>query len=165
LPIIDISPLLQLHASPDVVSAVDDAMARACTDVGFFYIVGHGIPAELQSELQSASAQFFSLDATVKQKVAMAAGGKAWRGGARCMLALLCPDLTAIDIAGWFPLGDELTSGRPDQKEGFYMGSEDGDSPLPLHVRTLALACNFATRFSPMDSRRISWRSCVGVSC
>jgi hypothetical protein len=43
--------------------------------------------------------------------------------------------------AGWFPLGDELTSGRPDQKEGFYLGSEDGESPLPLHVRFLLYLC------------------------
>ena len=98
LPIIDISPLLQHHASPDIVSAVDDAIARACTDVGFFYIVGHGIPAELQSELQCASAHFFSLDATLKQKVAMAAGGKAWRGVARCMVALLCLDLMSSTL-------------------------------------------------------------------
>ena len=63
------------------------------------------------------------------------------------MLALLCPDLTAIDIAGWFPLGDELTSGRPDQKEGFYIGSEDGDSPLPLHVNENTGIC-IQLRFS-----------------
>ena len=27
---------------------------------------------------------------------------------------------------GYFPLGDELTSGRPDQKEGIYLGEEHG---------------------------------------
>ena len=37
----------------------------------------------------------------------MALGGRAWRG--------------------YFPLGGELTSGRPDQKEGLYFGAE-----LPL---------------------------------
>ena len=40
---------------------------------------------------------------------------------------------------GWFPLGGELTSGRPDLKEGLYFGSELGaDHPAvragrPLH--------------------------------
>ena len=34
----------------------------------------------------------------------MAHGGRAWRG--------------------WFPLGGELTSGRPDRKEGLYFGEE-----------------------------------------
>jgi polar amino acid transport system ATP-binding protein len=36
----------------------------------------------------------------------MPLGGRAWRG--------------------WFPLGGELTSGRPDWKEGLYLGSELG---------------------------------------
>jgi isopenicillin N synthase-like dioxygenase len=49
----------------------------------------------------------------------MALGGPAWRG--------------------YFPIGDELTSGKPDQKEGLYFGAELGvDDPLvlagtPLH--------------------------------
>ena len=49
----------------------------------------------------------------------MARGGRAWRG--------------------YFPVGGELTSGRPDQKEGLYFGAElPADDPrvragLPLH--------------------------------
>jgi isopenicillin N synthase-like dioxygenase len=44
---------------------------------------------------------------------------------------------------GWFPLGGELTSGRPDSKEGCYFGAELGpDDPrvrrrLPLHGTNL----------------------------
>jgi isopenicillin N synthase-like dioxygenase len=34
---------------------------------------------------------------------------------------------------GWFPLGGELTSGQPDQKEGIYFGTELPPSALPLH--------------------------------
>ncbi len=80
LPVIDVSPLLLPHAAPSAVAAVDELIGRACTDIGFFYIVGHGIAAELQAALHAASARFFSLDASLKQKVAMALGGKAWRG-------------------------------------------------------------------------------------
>jgi isopenicillin N synthase-like dioxygenase len=43
----------------------------------------------------------------------MADGGRAWRG--------------------WFPLEGELTSGRPDRKEGLYLGAELG--PDDPHVR------------------------------
>ncbi len=80
LPVIDISPLLQPDAAPSAISAVDDCIGRACTDIGFFYVVGHGIPVDLQSDLHAASSKFFSLDAALKQRVAMALGGKAWRG-------------------------------------------------------------------------------------
>ena len=44
----------------------------------------------------------------------MSLGGRAWRG--------------------YFKVGDELTSGVPDQKEGIYFGSElPAGHPLPLH--------------------------------
>ena len=53
----------------------------------------------------------------------MELGGHAWRG--------------------YFPVGDELTSGKPDQKEGIYFGSElPDDHPMvkagvPLHGANL----------------------------
>jgi isopenicillin N synthase-like dioxygenase len=47
----------------------------------------------------------------VGRRLAMRRAGSAWRG--------------------WFPVGGELTSGRPDQKEGIYFGLEhDDDHPL-----------------------------------
>lgn len=101
LPIIDISPLLLPDADPSAVAAVDDLIGRACTDVGFFYIVGHGVPAELQAALHAASARFFSLHTALKQKVAMALGGKAWRGAqtAPCA-AQAAPDPSATAQGG-----------------------------------------------------------------
>jgi isopenicillin N synthase-like dioxygenase len=56
-------------------------------------------------------------------EISMAHGGRAWRG--------------------FFPVGAELTSGRPDRKEGLYFGTELGDDDprvragLPLHGRNL----------------------------
>jgi isopenicillin N synthase-like dioxygenase len=44
---------------------------------------------------------------------------------------------------GWFPVGDELTSGRPDRKEGLYLGEELSDehpkvvSKTPLYGKNL----------------------------
>ncbi|MFI7700051.1 2OG-Fe(II) oxygenase family protein [Nonomuraea sp. NPDC049480] len=35
--------------------------------------------------------------------------------------------------SGFFPVGGELTSGRPDLKEGIYFGAEKPPGPLPLH--------------------------------
>ena len=52
-------------------------------------------------------------------------------------------ELGGIAWRGWFPCGDELTSGKPDQKEGLYLGTELGpDHPMvqrgvPMHGANL----------------------------
>lgn len=44
---------------------------------------------------------------------------------------------------GWFPVGGELTSGKPDNKEGLYCGQELADdhpkvlAKTPLHGKNL----------------------------
>jgi len=101
-------PVVDLTAR-DCAAALD----RACTEVGFFYVVGHDVPPVLGDRLDAAARAFFDLPADQKQAVSMAAGGRAWRG--------------------WFPLGAELTSGAPDRKEGYYFGAEQAPSDVPLH--------------------------------
>ena len=78
---------------------------------GFFYVTGHGVPADLLAELADASAEFFALPLADK------------RHGARRQ-----------GLAGYFPVGAELTSGRPDLKEDLYFGAELADD----HPRVLA---------------------------
>jgi isopenicillin N synthase-like dioxygenase/predicted N-acetyltransferase YhbS len=115
LPIIDIEPFLRGEDDRAVASAVD----RACRDTGFFYVVGHGVDAGLQARLDDLAREFFALPDGEKADIAMSRGGRAWRG--------------------WFPVGGELTSGQPDQKEGVYFGLELArDDPrvvahTPLH--------------------------------
>lgn len=91
----------------------------ACRDLGFFYATGHGIDSALIAQLESTSRAFFALPEGEKNEIAMVRGGRAWRG--------------------YFPVGGELTSGKPDRKEGLYFGTElTADDPrvrrgLPLH--------------------------------
>jgi isopenicillin N synthase-like dioxygenase len=101
-------PVIDLSAA-DAAERID----RACRTVGFVALGGHGVPSDLREQLLDAARRFFALPVEAKQRVSLAAGGTAWRG--------------------WFPLGDELTSGVPDLKEGFYVGRELPPSPLPLH--------------------------------
>ncbi len=83
---------------------------RACREIGFFGIVGHGVDPVLQDDSNASAHEFFALHDDVKAAIAMPRAGRAWRG--------------------WFPVGGELTSGRPDQKEGIYFGAEhDADHP------------------------------------
>ncbi|MFZ2031435.1 MAG: 2-oxoglutarate and iron-dependent oxygenase domain-containing protein [Vitreimonas sp.] len=113
LPIVDVS---------DPARAAD-AIGAACRDLGFFYATHHGIGAHTLADLDAASRRFFTLPEVRKMEIAMARGGRAWRG--------------------YFPVGGELTSGEPDLKQGVYFGEElDERDPrvaegLPLHGRNL----------------------------
>lgn len=120
VPIVDITALRN-----DTSARVDVAenIGRACRDCGFFYITGHGVDVKLQDDLERLSREFFALPHEVKMTIPMSKGGRAWRG--------------------YFPAGSELTSGKPDIKEGIYFGAELGsEHPLvkaqtPLHGANL----------------------------
>ena len=122
VPVIDIGPLIGDLAAGAPGAAAQGVAAEidaACRDVGFFTVVGHGIDPALFDELERLAREFFARPEAEKARIAMEHGGRAWRG--------------------WFPVGGELTSGRPDHKEGLYVGAEHGaDDPrvragLPLH--------------------------------
>ena len=121
LPIIDIAPLFGRDAAAR--TAVSARIEAACRDSGFFYATGHGVSDDVLARLDAVSRRFFALPRAAKERIAMVRGGAAWRG--------------------WFPLEGELTSGRPDQKEGLYLGVElPPDHPRvkagwPLHGANL----------------------------
>jgi len=119
LPLIDLSPLLDPGAGPAERARTGRAIDAACRDTGFLLVTGHGVDPSLRDDLERLSREFFALPDEVKAQIAMSRGGLAWRG--------------------WFPVGGELTSGRPDRKEGLYFGTElSSDHPrvvasTPLH--------------------------------
>ncbi len=80
-----------------------EQIGEACRRFGFFYVLGD-IDAGLIEELDAVARSFFAQPAEEKMAIAMAKGGRAWRG--------------------YFPLHGELTSGVPDEKEGLYFGAE-----------------------------------------
>jgi isopenicillin N synthase-like dioxygenase len=121
--VIDVAPLLEPRATRQELLSLALRFRRACRESGFFYVVGHGIDETLVRDLERLSRAFFARPLQEKLRIRMALGGRAWRG--------------------YFPVGDELTSGHPDQKEGIYFGAElASDHPnvaagLPLHGRNL----------------------------
>lgn len=117
LPIIDIGALVD-GSDPDAVRNVTHEIDTACRTRGFFIVTNHGVPIELIDHLDQRARMFFALPRAAKESVAMSKGGQAWRG--------------------WFPLDGELTSGRPDHKEGYYFGEERpaGDE-RPMHGANL----------------------------
>jgi isopenicillin N synthase-like dioxygenase len=121
LRVIDVASLVGGAGPP--LEQVAREIRAACRECGFFYVDGHGVAPELSAGLERAARAFFALPVDDKMEIGMARAGRAWRG--------------------YFPVGGELTSGRPDRKEGLYFGSElDGDHArvrrgLPLHGRNL----------------------------
>jgi isopenicillin N synthase-like dioxygenase len=67
LPIIDITALQSDDISQwqDVIEAID----KACRDTGFFYVTGHGIPAEQFTYVQTMANTLFALPEATKQKI------------------------------------------------------------------------------------------------
>ena len=97
VPVIDVSPLVNRATER---TRVAEQIGTACRECGFFYVVGHGVDESLCQELESLSRRFFDQSEPQKMQIAMSRGGRAWRG--------------------YFPVGGELTSGKPDRKEGLY---------------------------------------------
>jgi isopenicillin N synthase-like dioxygenase len=116
IPVIDVTPLVGGAGDRDATAA---AIGRACRECGFFYVTGHGVDPALETRLFEQARRFFALPLEAKATIRMERGGAAWRG--------------------WFPVGAELTAGRPDWKEGIYFGAElSSDHPrvragTPLH--------------------------------
>jgi isopenicillin N synthase-like dioxygenase len=69
VPVIDVGALYA--SDPGEVRRVADAIARACRDIGFFYVTGHRVPPQLLADAFAASRQLFSLSATEKSAVAI----------------------------------------------------------------------------------------------
>lgn len=65
IPLVDISPLFGGDLAARRVVA--EAMADAASNVGFLYVTGHNISADMISRLQAQAAAFFALPVPVKQ--------------------------------------------------------------------------------------------------
>lgn len=123
LPLVDVAPLFTEARDDQAVLDVARQLDQACRRFGFVRITGHAVSSERRERLTSLANEFFAQPDDVKADIVMERGGSAWRG--------------------WFPVGGELTSGKPDGKEGIYFGEElRPEDPgvvagLPLHGANL----------------------------
>ena len=95
------------HSHTSLAEKAAHEVVTACTSVGFLYISNYGVPTSVEESLDALSRDFFRKPLDEKMEIAMSKGGRAWRG--------------------YFPVGGELTSGKPDIKEGLYLGQELSD--------------------------------------
>jgi isopenicillin N synthase-like dioxygenase len=110
IPVIDVAPLLA--GSPQQALDVAGAMGRACREVGFFYITGHGVPAGLLARVFEHSAAFFAGPAAMREAVAFSGPGGN-RGYIRLGGEALDPDKPA-DVKEAFNIGLELAPDDPE---------------------------------------------------
>lgn len=100
LPILDLSAL---DTGPDEASAFRAELRRVTHEVGFFYLVGHGIPQPLIDEVLEVSRRFFDLP--VEQKLAI-------------------ENTHSPQFRGYTRVGGELTHGDVDWREQIDIGPE-----------------------------------------
>ncbi len=98
LPILD----LARYADPADKAAFLADLRHAARDIGFFYLINHGVDDALQYEVQRQSQRFFALDEAQKQQVAM---------------------IHSPHFRGYNRAASELTRGQPDWREQFDIGA------------------------------------------
>ena len=139
IPIINISALCvdEPNYTSKEIHFITNAINKACSSYGFFYITGYEsiVSSKSISNLESLATTFFNQTQQEKMNISMKQSGLHWKG--------------------YFPSGDELTSGSPDAKEGIYFGEEYSlDSPQVLHKLAMHGPNQFPT---PKEQ----WRSAV----
>jgi len=116
IPVIDFAPFLQGGEAGR--RAVALAIGRACRDIGFFYLAGHGVAPDMVDRVFALSRAFFALPLEAKQRLHVR---------------------HSPQQRGWFGVGDEGYTRRGDCKEGFDMaldlGPDDPDviAGTPFH--------------------------------
>ena len=119
LPVLDIGSFRRAPSSGDGRRFVSDLRA-ACHEIGFAYIVGHGVDVELDDALLADAARFFALPEKVRRSLAIE-NSPAFRG--------------------YTMLGDERTNGRCDWRDQLDVGPEQSapdvsdDGPAWLRLR------------------------------
>ena len=125
VPVIDIAPSAP-RAHPRERAAVVGAIDAACTDIGFFTIAGHGVPAALVDRMLETSRAFFDLPAAVKQRVARPRPeqSRGYVGPGAENLSYSRGDVSTTDLKEFFAIGpvdvpDEAYYRRPEAYPSF----------------------------------------------
>jgi isopenicillin N synthase-like dioxygenase len=102
IPVVDVSGLL--GDDPAEHRAAAQELGRAARDVGFLYVTGTGLPAELAAELLRVTQAFFALPDEEKMRT--------WIG-------------RSSNHRGYVPIGEEVfAGGTSDLKEAFDLGAD-----------------------------------------
>ena len=118
IPVIDLTPLRNgdLAARRGVAAEIN----AACTDSGFFTIVGHGVPAELIARTRQAAADFFAAPDAIKNAVLRPPEkiSRGWNPPMDRTLASTLGDTTPPDLQEAWAMGPPEIGDGPYYTEG-----------------------------------------------
>lgn len=95
--------LAELDRGPEAAAQFRESLRAATHDVGFFYLTGHGVPADLEGRLLAAARAFFALPEASK---------------------LAIENTKSAQFRGYTRVGGERTQGEIDWREQIDVGPE-----------------------------------------
>ena len=114
IPIIDLSPLI--GDEPGGLAKVAAEIGAACRGIGFFYVTGHGVPAELRAKVFDTAAAFFGSPLEAKE-TALYSAASGNRGYIPMKGEALDPT-KAPDLKEAFNIGLDLSPDDPELLAG-----------------------------------------------
>lgn len=134
LPIIDVSALRGGDA--DARRAVGREFRRACLDLGFMYVVGHGVDRALRAEVFAQSAAFFAT--SDEKKLAIDMSLSPYNRGYEPLGGQTLEDGAPPDLKEGFYIGEEISLDHPRLREGsFNLGPNQWPADLPGFETTM----------------------------
>ena len=112
VPVIDVATYLR--GTPANRQAVAAQVGRACEQIGFFTIVGHGVPADLVARIDDVSRRFFALPVEEKRKARGTNPGKGYTEVGDEGLAYSLDQKVPVDLK------EALAIGRVDTDDDSY---------------------------------------------
>lgn len=134
LPILDISQL----DDPDKAEAFKKQLREVTHDVGFFYLVGHGIPQQLIDEVLDVSRRFFALPEADKFAI---------------------ENIHSAQFRGYTRTGKELTNGEIDWREQIDIGEERGTVDKPENFWRLEGPNLWPAALPELETAITEWRT------
>ncbi len=116
VPEIDVAALF--GETTDATAETADAIRRACTEVGFFYVTGHGVDPDLVADVFAATEAFFALPQEQKDALSILHSDK-MRGYTGLLEENTDPDNQG-DLHEAFDIGIDLAEDDPDAHRDIY---------------------------------------------
>lgn len=116
IPLIDFGPMTS--TDPAERAKVGDAVRKACTEVGFFYASGHGVPQHVIDDTFAAAHAFFALPDAAKKAISVENSPS--NAGYTALLGENTDPTNKGDLHEGFDFGLELAPDDPDLKRGLF---------------------------------------------